>query len=89
MPFNISEVHVQGGNDAKEWPYKLCASHGLDGSLFTEFTSRDSSCLVTITAYFYLYSFAICFSFGWFACLFQVVLCHSFYFNAYRNASVQ
>ena len=70
MPFNISEVHVQGGNDAKEWPYKFCASHGLDGSLFTEFTIRDSSCLVTITAYFYLYSFAICFSFGWFACLF-------------------
>lgn len=73
MPFNISEIHVQGGNDAKEWPYKFCASHSLDGGLFTHLTIRESSCLVTITAHCYLYFFAFCFCVGLLACLFLYI----------------
>lgn len=70
MPFNISEVHVQGGYDAKEWPYKFCLSHRLDGGLFTGLTIHESSCLVTITGHCFLYSFAMRCSFGFLACLF-------------------
>ena len=75
MPFNISEIHVQGGNDVKEWPYKFCASHSLDGGLFTHLTIHESSCLVTITGYCYLkvYSFAICCCFSFLTCLLVLV----------------
>ena len=58
MPFNISKVEVQGAKDAKEWPYKFCLSYSLDGSLFTELTTQESSCLVSDRAasfYFFLH----------------------------------
>ena len=39
-------MHVQGGVEAKEWPYKICLSYSKNGSHFVDFTTNKSSCLV-------------------------------------------
>ncbi|CAH3047093.1 unnamed protein product [Porites lobata] len=41
--FNISQVQVQGGVEAKEWPYKICLSYSKNGSHFVDFTRNKSS----------------------------------------------